>query len=50
MNRRKPRTNKSWQAMKNNAQGHFFEGYISGACGYYLERIAEDWQKSQTAS
>lgn len=41
MNRRKPRTNKSWQAMKNNAQGHFFEGYISGACGYYKDTTLE---------
>lgn len=34
----KPRTNRSWQAMKNNAQGHFFEGYIKGACKYYEDK------------
>ena len=55
MNRRKPRTNKSWQAMKNNAQGHFFEGYISGACGYYkdtgraiVEKIPEPFRTTGT--
>jgi recombination protein U len=34
----KPRTNRSWQNMTNNARGHFFEGYIKGACGFYKDR------------
>lgn len=33
----KKRTNRSWQAMANNARGHFLEGYIKGACGYYKQ-------------
>ena len=34
----KPRTERSWQAMKNNAQGGFFEGYIKAACEFYKSR------------
>ena len=41
--------------MKNNAQGHFFEGYISGACGYYkdtgraiVEKIPEPFRTTGT--
>lgn len=32
------RTARSWQAMKNNAQGNFFEGYIKAACRYYQDK------------
>lgn len=28
-------TNRRLQSMKNNALGHYFEGYIKGACEYY---------------
>lgn len=52
---RKPRTARSFQAMKNNAQGHFFEGYINGACAYYrdtgraiVEKIPEPFKTTST--
>ena len=51
----KARTNRSWQAMRNNAQGHFFEGYINAACGYYrdkgvaiVEKIPEPFKTTST--
>lgn len=34
----KPRTERSWQAMKNNARGGFFEGCIKAACEFYKSR------------
>lgn len=52
---RKPRTARSWQAMQNNAQGHFFEGYINGACAYYkdkgvaiVEKVPEPFKTTRT--
>ena len=32
------RTRQQWQNAVNNAQGHFFEGYIKAACAYYSDR------------
>ena len=41
--------------MRNNAQGHFFEGYINAACGYYrdkgvaiVEKIPEPFKTTST--
>lgn len=51
----KGRTERSWQAMQNNAQGHFLEGYIKGACDLYkargvavVEQIPEPFRTTKT--
>lgn len=43
-----------WQNSVNNAQGHFFEGYIKAACGFYhdheraeVEKIPEPFRVTQ---
>lgn len=50
-----PRTASSWKAMQNNAQGHFLEGYIKGACDLYkargvavVEQIPEPFRTTKT--
>lgn len=51
----KRRTARSWSSMRGNAQGHFLEGYIKGACAFYkdqgrayVEQIPEPFRVMET--
>ena len=51
----KRRTARSWSSMRGNAQGHFLEGYIKGACAFYkdqgracVEQIPEPFRVTET--
>lgn len=39
---------RSFQSLKSNAQGHFFEKEIERACNYYREKYCEYTQSSRT--
>lgn len=45
----KRRTARSWSSMRGNAQGHFLEGYIKGACAFYKDQ-GRAWSRYQSRS
>lgn len=42
----KEKAKQRYQNMVNNAQGHFFEGYIKAGCAYYSDRGRADVDKT----
>lgn len=38
---------RSYQSLKNNAQGHFFEKEVERACNYYREKTLQTYIRYQ---